>query len=592
MQRRTVPAEVSMMGENQARIRMSTGNRARDGHILPPEACVLDNYRANPIQLWQHNPDEPIGRNDEITVGPDGIDAITTFAPPGVSPTADRIRGLVKADIIRGVSIGFEIIDAEPIDPNRPRNGLRATHWELLECSFVSVPADTGAVVTARAVTEADWKMGASRDLAIDDSDAWDGAAAERSIFEHAGGDDFDPATARKGFLFYDAAHPKERGSYKDPIAHVVDGELKVPKGAIRAAASRLPQTDVPDDVRSSAEAVLDHYKEKAGMTTTDDGRAFAAKRIRMLTGKLAQRQLMGSPNPIEVFEIEGPRVRGLYDVACLAHMLEHLGWIHGSAVWEAEVEGDDSKVPAMIGEALKGLGESLIAMTTEEVNELLTGKGLDEVPPVEDVVVVEERAFVMAGKTPAIRVWRQGRAAMMLRAGKAISQANAAKIDEASGHLADAGARAEESAGHQAKASEHTEALTDSHARATTAHAKMAAAIEDANGSAPADVAAKIAKVQQAHKQIGTHLAAIGDRAAAIGDAQADAQGAIAGAQRCVRSAMRCVRSVQDANGDTDTTDIQTSSGDGESGGTENDRAFTADARSRALAALELGAA
>lgn len=570
MQRRAIPAELTMMADDQVQIRMSTGQRARDGHILDPMGCVLDNYRGNPIQLWQHDPDEPVGRNADIVQSPDGISACTTFAPPGVSPTADRIRGLVKAGIVNGVSIGFEILDAEPIDPARPRGGLRASRWELLECSFVSVPADTGAIVTARSAETADWKVGAARNLPIDDSDAWDGAAAEAAIFAHAGGEDFDPTQARKGFLVYNATEPKLRGSYKLPIAHVVDGELKVPKGALRAAASRLPDTDVPDDVKQDAGDVLAAYKKQAGIGDDDEERGFAVKRTRMLvTG--------------------GSVVRGLYDVACLAHMLEHLGWIHGSAVWESEVEADDSKVPAMLGEALKGLGETLIAMTTEEVNELLTGKGLDEVPPVEDVVVVEERAWVAAGKSAAVRAWRTGRAAMQLRAGKVLSNAVKGKVDEAAGHLDLAATRSAEGAGHQAKAGEHAEALTDSHARAATAHDKMATTIEEAAGAAPADVAAKIAKVQQAHKAVGKHLDAIGARCAAIGDVQADAEGAIAGAQRCVRSALRCVRSVQDANGDTDAKDIQTSEGTDDSDGSQNDRSWSLEARARRATALAL---
>nr|WP_294549950.1 HK97 family phage prohead protease [uncultured Rhodopila sp.] len=576
MHRRAVPTTFETLGDRQVRIRMSTGQRARDGHILDPQGCDLTNFLANPIVLYAHDTTKPVGRADEVSVQPDCIMATINFAPVGVSPTADEVCGLVKADILRGISIGFDILDGDPIEPNRPRAGIRATRWELYECTVCSVPVDTGATVTARAVADSDWKVGAARDLPIEDSDAWDGSAAEASIFEHAGGDDFDPAKARKGFLVYDATSPKLKGSYKLPIAHVADGDMKVPRGAIRAAASRLPQTDIPEDVKTSAGAVLDHYKEKAGMTASDDekGRAFAAKRTRMLTA---------TPKL---------KLRGLYDVAQLAHMVQHLGYIHGESVWEEELEGDDSKVPAMLGEALKGLGETLIAMTTEEVNELLSGKGLDEIPPVEDVVVIEDRAYVAAGKTPAIRAWRQGLAAMMVRAGKAISQANAAKIDQAGDHLNEAANRAKEASDHTGKAIEHGEAMTDLHGKATTAHDKMNAAIEDANGSAPADVAAKIAKVQQAHKQLGKHLTAMGERCAAIGDVQADAQGAIAGAQRCMRSAIRCVRGVHDAGDDTDEAEIQTSNGDAESEGTENNRALTPEARLRRLAALELSGA
>lgn len=117
-----------------------------------------------------------------------------------------------------------------------------------------------------------DWKCGAARDLGLDESDGWDGGAAEASIFEHAGGDEFDPAKARAGFLAYDASAPKLRGSYKLPFAHAVGGELKAVKGGIRAAASRLPQTDIPDAVKTSAQSVIDHYEKSFGMKAMGEG--------------------------------------------------------------------------------------------------------------------------------------------------------------------------------------------------------------------------------------------------------------------------------------------------------------------------------
>lgn len=140
-------------------------------------------------------------------------------------------------------------------------------HWKSDPEAVLLLPQgfELRTVGAETRATEADWKCGAADDLPVEADGAWDGPAAEASIFEHAGGDDFDPAIARKGFLAYDAAAPKLRGSYKLPFAHVVDGELKAMASGIRAAASRLPQTDIPDDVKTSARAVLDHYETKMG---------------------------------------------------------------------------------------------------------------------------------------------------------------------------------------------------------------------------------------------------------------------------------------------------------------------------------------
>ncbi len=150
MLRTLVRAEITAMPADQVRVVMSTDSLARDGHVLLPRGCQLQAYRANPIVLWSHDPEMPVGNAGDIVVGTGGISCTVTFAPPGVDPTADRIRGLTKAGVIRAVSVGFDPIEMEPLDPKHPRGGQRISIWEMLELSFVSVPADTGAIVTAR----------------------------------------------------------------------------------------------------------------------------------------------------------------------------------------------------------------------------------------------------------------------------------------------------------------------------------------------------------------------------------------------------------------------------------------------------------
>jgi len=72
---------------------------------------------------------------------------------------------------------------------------------------------------------------------------------------------------------------------------------------------------------------------------------------------------------------------RGLYEVANLAYLLQGLGWVHNCAEFEADIENDASTVPAMIGEALKQVGAALVAMTQEEVEELLNSVDVEDEP-------------------------------------------------------------------------------------------------------------------------------------------------------------------------------------------------------------------
>lgn len=307
MVRQVVRAQVTMVGEDEVEVVMSTASVARDGHILLPQGCNLEAYRANPIILWQHDPEHPVGNAENVTVSADAITAKIRFAPVGTTPKSDEVRRLVKSGVVRAVSVGFEPLDGEPLDPKKPRGGMRITEWELLECSFVSVPADTGAVVTARSNEE------------------------------------------------------EEPMADKDDDAGVETGDRSV-RGIEKRALSRAPSV---------------------------------------------------------------PKFRSLYDVANLAYMVESLGYAKCCADWEKAMEGDDSDVPEMLGEALMALGEALIAMTKEEVQELLDSYNVEAAAEGEDddvLIVEEDRAWIKAAPNKRAAAWRRGLALAKVRAAKKLS--------------------------------------------------------------------------------------------------------------------------------------------------------------------------
>jgi uncharacterized protein len=151
MIRTVVPAQMKALADDVVEVTMSTSALARDGHILVAAGADLNAYRLNPIILWQHDPEHPIGNAEAVRIDGDKLKARVRFAPAGISRKADEIRGLVKAGVISALSVGFDPKDGQPLDPRKPYGGMRFTSWELLECSFCSVPIDTQAMVTARA---------------------------------------------------------------------------------------------------------------------------------------------------------------------------------------------------------------------------------------------------------------------------------------------------------------------------------------------------------------------------------------------------------------------------------------------------------
>ena len=154
--RRTFPAEVNALSDTQVEVVISTSALAADGDIWLTEGAELDRYRSNPVWLFDHQPQLPVGRGENIRIDGDTLRCTVEFAPPGISPKADEIRGLVKARIINGVSAGALPIETEPLDPTRPRGGKRWLRWELFETSFVTIPSNQEAMVVARATNAAD----------------------------------------------------------------------------------------------------------------------------------------------------------------------------------------------------------------------------------------------------------------------------------------------------------------------------------------------------------------------------------------------------------------------------------------------------
>jgi HK97 family phage prohead protease len=148
MKTTTYTSAVKFVGlaERQVKFIASDPTPDRQGDILEPGGCDLKNFRSNPVLLWQHRPDSPVARAVSISANSRAVEALAQFPDEGTDETADRVYKMIKAGVVNAVSVGFLPLASSPL----PKGGSRFTKWELLEVSFVSIPANPSAVILAR----------------------------------------------------------------------------------------------------------------------------------------------------------------------------------------------------------------------------------------------------------------------------------------------------------------------------------------------------------------------------------------------------------------------------------------------------------
>lgn len=131
----------------------NTIDKDRTGDIVLPDAWVkgIDNFRRNPILLYQHDHNKPIGRVKNITVDKKGIFVEATVST--AAETQHGVKTLIEDGVLKSFSVGFKIKDA---DYDRSSDAFTIKDVELLEISVVSVPANQNSLFSVRKSFEAD----------------------------------------------------------------------------------------------------------------------------------------------------------------------------------------------------------------------------------------------------------------------------------------------------------------------------------------------------------------------------------------------------------------------------------------------------
>ena len=121
----------------------------RDNEIIPLDSIKYEEFLDNPILLYMHDRNKPIGRFEIVEKRSDGL-----WGRAFISSVAEKLYGvisLIKDKVLSTFSIGFRINDYEIT-----KDGLVVyKSIELRECSIVSIPANPKAVFsTIKSVEE------------------------------------------------------------------------------------------------------------------------------------------------------------------------------------------------------------------------------------------------------------------------------------------------------------------------------------------------------------------------------------------------------------------------------------------------------
>jgi HK97 family phage prohead protease len=131
---------------------LSDATPDRMGDVIVAEGWDLKNFLKNPIALFNHNSNFPIGKWKNLRVVKGELRGHLEMAPAGTSERIDEIRRLVEADILRATSVGFRPIESEPRDKNNKMSGELFRKSELVETSLVAVPANPNALAVAKSL--------------------------------------------------------------------------------------------------------------------------------------------------------------------------------------------------------------------------------------------------------------------------------------------------------------------------------------------------------------------------------------------------------------------------------------------------------
>ena len=260
----------------------STNDTDRAGDVIEKDAWLqggLDNFKNNPILLFNHDYNSPIGKATGLEVTDRGlkIDGI-------ISKSAGKIADMVKEGILGAFSVGFRVKDADYIEQT---DGLRIKDAELFEVSVVSVPANQSAVFSVAKSFDtdeeyADWKKQFVNDPHVETDQPIEGSSKEtaNAVFgDNIMSDkDFDLEEFAKEVARKTAAEIQMKQAEEKAAADAADKEAAVQAEEVKAAEEaqleekKAEVQAVVQGVTTGAERLISDLEQRVSKNQEDLG--------------------------------------------------------------------------------------------------------------------------------------------------------------------------------------------------------------------------------------------------------------------------------------------------------------------------------
>jgi HK97 family phage prohead protease len=132
----------------------NSGQADRWQEVMPEDCWKLDNFKLNPIMLYNHDHSKPIGRVLKLTPTDKGLEFVAEIGVGsdfGLTETQKEVRALIAQGVLNTLSVGF-IAHDWAWEGKDGRDVLVYKSAELTEISVVTVPMDALATITGVSV--------------------------------------------------------------------------------------------------------------------------------------------------------------------------------------------------------------------------------------------------------------------------------------------------------------------------------------------------------------------------------------------------------------------------------------------------------